>query len=120
MPVTKEPKMMRVNFTAPEELIDQVDQFARERLEDRSTAIRQLVQEGLKSFLIDRVLRQYQRGGMTLRETATRVGVEVNELIELLIERGIPVSGEMVEDEPKIKLLRQSAKELVRPRARQK
>lgn len=118
MPVTKEPKMMRVNFTAPEELIDQVDQFAQERLEDRSTAIRQLIHEGLKSLLIDRALRQYQRGGMTLRETAARVGVEITDLIELLIQRGIPVSGEMIEGEPNPKLLKQSAMELVKPRSR--
>jgi predicted HTH domain antitoxin len=113
MPVTKEPKMVRVTFTAPEDLIDQVDQFAQERLEDRSTAIRQLIHEGLKTLLIDRVLQQYQRGGMTLREAAGRVGLGLNELIELFMQRGIPVSGEALEQEPDVKLLRQKAKEII-------
>ncbi|MBI1743379.1 hypothetical protein HYR54_10005 [Candidatus Acetothermia bacterium] len=120
MPVTKEPKMMRVNFTAPEELIDQIDQFARERLEDRSTAIRQLIHEGPKSLLTDRVLLQYQRGGMTLRETAARVGLDVNTLIELLMQRGIPVSGEIFADAPNPGSLKQAAKEFVKSRPRQK
>jgi hypothetical protein len=117
MPVTKEPKMMRVNFTAPEELIERVEQFAQERLEDRSTAIRQLIHEGLKSLLIDRVLQRYQRGGMTLREAASRGGIDVNELIDLLIQRGIPVSGEAREAEtPDVKLLRQKSKGLINQR----
>jgi hypothetical protein len=118
MPITKEPKMMRVNFTAPEELIDQVDQFAKERLEDRSTAIRQLVHEGLMSLLIDRLLRQFQRGGMTLRETAARAGVETSELIDLLIQRGIPVSGEVLEGEPNPKVLKQWGAKLLKSQSR--
>ncbi|MBI3660422.1 hypothetical protein HY230_08135 [Candidatus Acetothermia bacterium] len=119
MPVTKEPKMMRVNFTAPEELIDQIDQFAREHLEDRSTAIRQLIHEGPKSLWTDRVLLQYRRG-MTLRETAARVGLDVNTLIELLMQRGIPVSGEIFADAPNPGSLKQAAKEFVKSRPRQK
>lgn len=115
MPVTKEPKMVRVNFTAPKELIERVDQFAQERLEDRSTAVRQLIQEGLKALLLDKVSEQYRRGGMTLREASARLGLDLWELMDLLRQRGIMVSEADREEELDVKLLWQKAKELIRP-----
>ncbi len=115
MPVTKEAEMVRVNFTAPKELIERVDQFAQERLEDRSTAIRQLVQEGLKALLIDKVLEQFQRGGLTLREASARLGIDLWEFMALLQRRGIPVSDVDREEGPDVKPLRKKAKELIKP-----
>lgn len=114
MPVTKEAEMVRVNFTAPKELIERVDQFAQERLEDRSTAIRQLVQEGLKALLTDKVLGQLQRGGLTLREAAARLGIDLWELMDLLQQRGIPASGADRPEGPDVKFLRKKAKELIK------
>jgi len=113
MPVTKEAQMVRVNFTAPKDLIERVEQFAKERLEDRSTAIRQLVQEGLKALMTDKVLEQFQRGGLTLREASARLGIDLWELIALLQQRGIPVSDIEREGGPDVKLLRKKAKELI-------
>lgn len=114
MPVTKEAEMVRVNFTAPKELIERVDQFAHERLEDRSTAIRQLVQEGLKALMTDKVLEQFRRGGLTLREAAARLGVDLWEIQDLLRQRGISISGADREG-PDVKLLREKAEELIEP-----
>ncbi|MFQ5811728.1 MAG: UPF0175 family protein [Anaerolineae bacterium] len=112
MPKTGGAKMVRVNFTAPPELIERVDQFAEERLEDRSTAIRQLVQAGLKALLTDRVLAQFQRGGLTLREAAARLGVDLWEFQDLLRERGLPVDSSTEVSDPD--LLQQKAQELTR------
>ncbi|HID30000.1 MAG TPA: hypothetical protein EYP19_08350, partial [Desulfobacterales bacterium] len=108
-PVTKEPKMVRVNFTAPKELIERVEQFAQERLEDRSTAIRQLVQEGLKALLTDKVLEQFQRGGLSLREASARLGIDLREFQDLLRQREIPASGVDRPEGPDVKLLRKKA-----------
>lgn len=107
--------MVRVNFTAPKELIERVDRFAQERLEDCSTAIRQLVQEGLKALLADKVLEQFQRGGLTLREAAARLGVDLWEFQDLLRQRGISASGTDRPEGPDVKLLQEKAKELIRP-----
>ena len=107
--------MVRVNFTAPKELIERVEQFAQERLEDRSTAIRQLVQEGLKALLTDKVLDQFQRGGLTLREASARLGIDLWEFQDLLRQRGIPASGADRPEGPDVKLLRKKAEELIEP-----
>lgn len=115
MPVTKGPKMVRVNFTAPKELIERVDEFAQERLEDRSTAIRQLVQEGLKALMTDKVLEQFRRGRLTLREAAARLGMDLWEFQDLLQQRGIPLSGADRPEGPDVKLLRKKAEEPIEP-----
>jgi len=106
--------MVRVNFTAPKELIERVDQFARERLEDRSTAIRQLVQEGLRAVLTERVVEQYRRGGLTLREAAARLGLDLWEFQDLLRQIGVPLSGADGEESPNAQLLQEKAKEFVK------
>jgi len=114
MPKTKEPELVRVNFTAPEDLIERVEQFAKERLEDRSTAIRQLIQEGLKAVLAAKVVKQYQQGAVTLREAADQLGIDIWELHDLLLAHGVPTSsGALLE--PDVKLLRQKARKLIRP-----
>lgn len=113
MPATKEPKLVRVNVTVPEDLLERVEQFAKERLEDRSTAIRQLILEGWKAMIAPQVLRQYERGVLTKRQAAARLGVDIWELHELLSQHGIPASGGPP-PEPDFERLRRKARALIR------
>ena len=49
-------KAVRVNTTLYPELLKRIDFYAEQRLEDRSTAIRQLISEGLKTELKAKVI----------------------------------------------------------------
>ena len=81
----------RVNTTMPESLLSRVDLYSELNLEDRATAIRQLVAEGLRTKLQDAVLDRYRKRSMTLRQAAEMLGVTYLEMDEILRESGIPL-----------------------------
>jgi len=81
----------RVNTTMPESLLNKVDLYSELNLEDRATAIRQLVAEGLRIKLQETVLDQYRKGKLTLRQGAELLGITCLEMNELLRENRIPL-----------------------------
>jgi hypothetical protein len=75
----------RVNTTMPESLLRKVDLYSEMNYEDRATAIRQLVAEGLRVKLEKAVLEQYKEGRITLRQGAEMLEVpylRMNEIVE--------------------------------------
>ena len=84
--------MKRVNTTMPESLLKKVDLYRELNLEDRATAIRQLVAEGLRVKLQQTVLEQYRRRKSTLRQGAELLGITYWEMNDLLRENHIPLA----------------------------
>ena len=84
-------RMMRVNATLNHELVKKIDAFAHQQLEDRSTAIRQLVAKGLWMEKEEQILRGYQHGRFTLREVGELMGIGYWEVQDLLQRRGVPI-----------------------------
>jgi len=82
----------RVNTTMPESLLKKVDLYSELNLEDRATAIRQLVAEGLRVKLQQTVLEQYRKGQITLRQGAELLGITYLEMNQLLRENYIPLA----------------------------
>lgn len=83
---------MRVNTVMSEELLSRLDAFAKGRHEDRSTAIRQLVDFALREMSMREALEAYQDGRLTLRELARALGLEVWATHDLLASRGVAVA----------------------------
>jgi hypothetical protein len=82
-------KVVRVNTTLYPSLLKRIDFYAKQRLEDRSTAIRQLVAEGLKKELKAKVLESLKEKKLTIREAAQLLNAEYWELQQMLEEEGI-------------------------------
>ncbi len=85
----------RVNTTMPESLLKRVDLYSKWNLEDRATAIRQLVAEGLRIKLQQAALEQYKRGKITLRQGAELLGISYWDMNELLRENHIPLVSDL-------------------------
>jgi predicted HTH domain antitoxin len=83
---------MRVNTVMSEELLGRLDAFARRRHEDRSTAIRQLVDFALREMSMREAVEAYQQGRLTLRELARTLGLDVWAAHDLLASRGIAIA----------------------------
>jgi len=81
----------RVNTTMQESLLKRVDLYSELNLEDRATAIRQLVAEGLRVKLQETVLEQYKKSRVTLRQAAEMLGITYLEMNQLLRENHIPL-----------------------------
>jgi hypothetical protein len=82
----------RVNTTMPESLLRKVDLYSELNLEDRATAIRQLVAEGLRVKLQETVLERYRKSQITLRQGAELLGITYLEMNQLLREAHIPLA----------------------------
>lgn len=83
---------VRVNATIDEDLLRRVDAFAATRYEDRSTAIRQLLDFALRELSQREAIEAYQAGRVTLRELARTLGLDVWGAHDLLAAEGVPVA----------------------------
>jgi predicted HTH domain antitoxin len=85
-------RAVRVNATMDEELVRRVDAFAAGRYEDRSTALRQLVDFALRELHKREALEAYRSSRVTLREVARTLGLDVWGAHDLLAAEGVAVA----------------------------
>jgi hypothetical protein len=85
-------RVVRVNTTMDEDLVRRLDAFAASRFEDRSTAVRQLVDFGLRELHKRDALDAYVDGRVTLRELAAALGLDVWRAQALLRAEGVPAA----------------------------
>lgn len=85
-------RSLRVNATMDEELVRRVDAFAADRYEDRSTALRQLVDFALRELHKREALEAYRAGRVSLREFAKALGLQIWAAHDLLRAEGVAVA----------------------------
>ena len=106
-------RTVRVNATLDTDLLARIDAFAASRLEDRSTAIRQLVDHALRELSKREALDAYRHGRVTLREFARSLALDVWAAQDLLAAEGVAVAqGSRSETQA---ALRQAISEAGRP-----
>jgi hypothetical protein len=74
------------------EILRRVDAFAAARYEDRSTAIRQLVDFALRELAKGEAVEAYSAGRLTLRELGGALGLDVWAVHDLLASEGVAVA----------------------------
>jgi hypothetical protein len=85
-------RTVRINATLDADLLARIDAFAAARLEDRSTAIRQLVDQALRDVSKREALQAYQQGRLTLPELARTLRLDVWAAQDLLAAEGVAVA----------------------------
>lgn len=85
-------RSVRVNATMDARLLERVDRFAAGRYEDRSTAIRQLVDFALREVAKREALAAYEVGRVTLRELGHTLGLAGWALHDFLAVEGVAVA----------------------------
>ena len=83
---------VRINATLDERLLARIDAFAERRLEDRSTALRQLADFALRELALRDALDAYQTSRLTLREFAEALAVDTWKAQDLLRANGVAVA----------------------------
>jgi predicted HTH domain antitoxin len=83
---------VRVNATMDAELVRRIDAYAEGRLEDRSTALRQLADFALREMALRDALAAYRDGRVSLREFARTLGVDLWHAHDLLRAQGVAVA----------------------------
>lgn len=85
-------RAVRVNATVDPDLLSRVDAFAESRYEDRSTAIRQLLDFALRELSQREAIDSYRSGRVTIRELARALGLGAWEAHDLLESQGVPIA----------------------------
>jgi hypothetical protein len=85
-------RTVRINATLDADLLARIDAFAAARLEDRSTAIRQLVDQALRDLSKREALQAFEQGRLTLRELARTLRLDVWAAQDLLAAEGVAVA----------------------------
>lgn len=85
-------RSVRINATMDEELLSRLDAFAAGRYEDRSTAVRQLLDFALREMRKREALDSYRAGRLSLREFARSLGLDVWASHDLLRSAGVAIA----------------------------
>ncbi len=85
-------RAVRVNTTLDADLVERIDAFATQRREDRSTAIRQLVDIALRELSKNDALTAYRQGRVTLREFADAMNLGVWAAHDFLHAEGVAIA----------------------------
>ncbi len=86
----KNKELVRTNILMDRELLDEIEKFAKERLEDRSTAIRQLIKKALHDQRIELGVKRF-REGASFRKAAAIASLDYWDFQAELDKRGIPI-----------------------------
>jgi hypothetical protein len=85
-------RAVRVNATVDEDLLRRVDAYAESHYEDRSTAVRQLLDFALRELHKRDALQAYAAGRGTLRELGRALGLSTWATHDLLRAEGVDVA----------------------------
>jgi Arc/MetJ-type ribon-helix-helix transcriptional regulator len=85
-------KLARVNVTLGKDLLEKIDGYAKNKYEDRSTAMRQLMALGLQEGNKKDVTYAYKNKKITLREAAELLGTDYYGAQDILAGEGVAVT----------------------------
>ena len=84
-------KLDRISLMVPRELLEKSEKIAKEKSEDRSTVIRELLALGLKDYMVQEALKQYTEGKTSMEKAAELADVSIWKFLDVLKERRIPI-----------------------------
>ena len=87
-------------------VLESLDDLARRERKDRSTLIRDMLDEGIKEKRIDLAVEQYRRGEVTGWKASRLAGVSLRRFYESLQERGVLIQYGEDDLEQDLKALR--------------
>lgn len=84
-------KQERISLTIPKEILEKSEKIAKEKLEDRSTVMRELLALGLKQYLTKDAIELYSEGKASLEKAAEIANVSIWKFLDILKEKKMPI-----------------------------
>ena len=98
----KDKEMIRTNVLLEREVLDAIDEFAKDMAEDRSTVIRKLIRRAISEEKIEAAVKKF-RYGVPFRKAAEMAALDYWDFQAELDKRGIPVSSSLLFARKRIK-----------------
>ena len=77
--------MQAKSIRIPDEMLSAIEMVERKEHIEEATAIRKLIQTGLETY----AARLYRQGQLSLREFAERLGLDLVEATDVLLDHGV-------------------------------
>jgi len=78
-----------ISTRVPEEVARDLKEIEKEEKTDRATIVRRLLARAIEQWKIERALRLYREGKVTLWRAARLAGITLREMMELTAKEGI-------------------------------
>ncbi len=82
-------KTVLTTVRLPEKILKTLDERAKEERLDRTTVIREFLEEAIRNWKIEEVVKLYKEGKVSTSGAANRAGLSVGEMMEELVKRGV-------------------------------
>lgn len=73
----------------PQKKMEETENLAKERLEDRSTVVRELLEGAIRKSKVDEAVQLYKENKATLSGAALVAQLSVGEMMEELVRKGV-------------------------------
>lgn len=84
-------KINRVSLTLSQELLEKSDKIAKEKMEDRSTVMRELLNMGMKEYLLNKALNLYMERKISLGKASEIANISIWGFLEILKNKRMPL-----------------------------
>jgi predicted HTH domain antitoxin len=96
-------KINRISLTMPQDLLEKSEKIAKEKAEDRSTTMRELLRLGIKQHLIEKGVTFYVEGKGSVEKAAEIADVSLWKFMDILRDRKIPLHYDLRDIKKEIK-----------------
>lgn len=82
-------KTVLTTVRLPENIVKMLDEIAEEEGLDRTSALRELLEDAIKEWKIEEATRLYKEGRISIGEAAAAAELSVGEMMDELVKRGV-------------------------------
>jgi len=100
-----EGKLVSMGIRLPQELLEAIEEKAKEDNTDKSTVIRQILASAIKEHQKEKAAQLYKEGKITITTAAKIANLTVHEMIDYLIKSGYKTEYTLEDFRREIKLL---------------
>ena len=88
-------KINRISLTLPDELLEKSERIAKEKSEDRSTVMRELLSLGIKQYMVNEAVELYVDGKVSLEKAAEISDVSIWKFMDVLKDKKVPIKYDL-------------------------
>lgn len=82
-------KTVLTTVRLPEKIVKTLDERAKEKKLDRTTILREFLEEAIRNWKIEEAAKLYKESKVSTSEAAKKAGLSVGEMMDELVKRGI-------------------------------
>ncbi len=76
----------------PDDFLKEVNRFIKDKKLDKSAYLREILKKGFEDDMRERLLAEYQAGGLSAGEACQKLGITIWDFLDLLKNKNMPLN----------------------------